>query len=40
MRIVIQYRSDTLLPSDITDILEETKTGLLELSREPDKRKP
>ena len=37
MKIIVKYRSDTLLPVDISDALEETKTELLELSREPDK---
>jgi hypothetical protein len=37
MKITINYRSDTLLPAGITDILEKTKERLLKLSAEPDK---
>ncbi|MDR2245275.1 MAG: hypothetical protein LBE17_01165 [Treponema sp.] len=32
MKIVINYRSNALLPADITDILEETKDRLPALS--------
>jgi hypothetical protein len=37
MKVTIKYRSDTLLPTEITDALEKGKERLLDLSREPDK---
>ena len=37
MTYIIQYRSNTIMPPDVTDILETAKSSLIELSREPDK---
>lgn len=37
MKRIVKYRSDTVLPDVVVDILEKTKTSLIELSREPDK---
>jgi hypothetical protein len=37
MKYVLKYRANTFLPPDVADILETAKTGLLTLSREPDK---